>query len=178
MQGKESFVKWLTNRDVEKIAKLVGLKLMEKDEDDNKQRIIRYKKEDGYHLIAFCNYLPSEEIDQENQDFMMKVPEYKQLCKSFLLAAGIFASLGGDYYGQNNTVVLDFDDFFLQEAFSLKEKDEQIEYNRNLTKVYQQYMSEKFGRHYNDMKRACYQKLYKEIRNEGNEQQEQQLWLA
>nr|MCR5553176.1 hypothetical protein [bacterium] len=61
MQAKESFVKWLTNRDVEKIARLVGLKLMEKEEEDNKQRIIRYKKEDGYHIIAFCNYLPSEE---------------------------------------------------------------------------------------------------------------------
>ncbi|MCR5553583.1 MAG: hypothetical protein K6F08_02450, partial [bacterium] len=90
-------------------------------------------------------------------------------------ASGIFALLGGDFYGQNNTVVLDFDDFFLQEAFSFKSQEDEIKYDKQLTKVYQQYMSEKFGRHYNDMKRAHYQKLYKEIRNEENEQQEKEL---
>ena len=106
----------------------------------------------------------------------MQSPAFRQLATSYLLIGSMFASTtdtAHSFFEANNMVMLKLDDFFLQECLSMKGQDESLEYDRHLTKVYQSYMTKKFGRHYTDMKRAHYKKLYQQYREEENNENEE-----
>lgn len=165
---KFSFVKWLTTRDIEKITISLGLEIMSKD-NENKKRISRHNDEDGYHIIVFCKDLKQIEANVEKSKFLMGLPEFRNIATSMMMSMAMLAGASEgqtSFFEANNVVVLKFDDFFLQETLSLKSEDEQLENDRHMTKVYQKYMSQKFGSHYTDMKRAHYKKLYQQYREE------------
>lgn len=153
MNQKFSFVRWLTTRDIEKIVGSLGLEVMTHKNNPDKKMITRYKNESGYHIGVFCRDLNKVETDMG-------------------LGWFIATPYDSEFNRSKNIVILNFDDFFLLEQLPAKSEDEAFEYNAKLTFVYQQYMKEKFGRHYIDMKRAHYQKLHQEVRAEKSEQAE------
>ncbi len=65
------------------------------------------------------------------------------------------------------------DDFFMMECVSLKiDKDEEIAFDRELTKNYQKYMLNKFGTFYKDKKTAYIKKLNKIEKTQQENQKE------
>ena len=170
MRDNNSFVEWLTNRDLEKITSSLNLEIMNEEENANKKRIMRFRDEDGPYIIVFCKDSQREEENADMAYSMMRGPKIMQFAATMMATS----SIGGhSFFEDSSIVILRFDDFFLQEGLSLKTEQEEIEYNNYLTKVYQGYMSQKFGSHYIDMKRAHYQKLYKELREEENKEMEE-----
>ena len=177
---KFSFVKWLTTRDIEKITEKLGLEIMNEPNNPDKKRILKGKDEEGYHITVFCKDLKYYDKDDEYSKItrdisnrFMGIPEFRKLTTAALLAATVLAGAshsGTSFFEANKMVVLKFDDYFLQEQLSMKNEDELNKYDRHLTKEYQKYMSQKFGRHYTDMKRAYYKQLYKEAREEESKQ--------
>ena len=170
-----SFAKWLTNRDIEKLVTLFGLELMEGKDDPTKKRIIRGKDKDGYHIVAFCRNVKKEDADNALKKELFKSPTFKKFTQPIANAIAMLsmATGGSSWSGLfNNDVILNFDDFFVQELFSLKDEKEQIEYCRSLTKIYQTYMKQKFGTFYNGKKAAKYKSLYKEIKEKEEQNQE------
>ena len=178
MKESFSFAKWLTNRDIEKIAELLGLEIMLKN-DTTKKRILRHKDENGYHIRVFCTDIKQVEADKEIQKTLQGFPSCKKLAGQIFMINAMFASLGNtnSFAEIKNMVMLEFDDFFLTECLSMKNEEELFKFNSKLTSVYQNYMTEKFGRHYTDMKKAHYKKLHKQIREEEEEEENEQKTL-
>ena len=170
---KFSFVKWLTTKDIEKIATSLNLEIMNKKDDETKKRILRHKDEDGYHITVFCKDLKQIEANAEMSKFLMGLPRFRNIATSMMLSMAMLSG-ATSFFEANNMVILKFDDFFLQETLSLKSEDEQLENDRHMTKVYQKYMSQKFGSHYTDMKRAYYKKLYQQYREEEKAKETEQ----
>ena len=164
---KFSFVKWLTNKDVEKILNLVGFEVLTDEKNPDKKRINKYKDEDGYKIYVYCKNVKQMKEDLE----ITKALASTEIGKKFvpLIVGGMFGE-----YGINGPTLLAFEDFTLYELLSLRlDEEETVKFNRYLTKVYQNYMKQKFGRYYIDMKRAYCKKLYKEIREENKENNEE-----
>ena len=175
MREKNSFVEWLTNRDLEKITSSLNLEIMNEEENANKKRIMRFRDEDGPYIIAFCKDLQLEG-DYSQMQSMMRAPKISQIASTMIATSIALGEMGEhSFFEDSSVVVLRFDDFFLQESFSFRSEQEEIEYDQYLTKVYQEYMSQKFGRHYTDMKRAHYQKIYKELREEEDNKEVEPL---
>lgn len=164
-----SFVKWLTTRDIEKITEKLGYEILPQKDNPDKKGILRGKDENGYHLTVYCRDLNKSEENALINSFLMGMPGFRRLATSMMAMAATLAGASEDatsIWEANTIVLLRFDDFFLQETFSLKNEDKQIEIGKRLTKEYQNYMTKKFGRHYTDMKRAYYKQLYKQHREE------------
>lgn len=163
---KFSFVKWLTNRDIEKILAPLNIEIMKKKNSD-KLRIIRG---DGA-ITVFCkDNNPNEEKDMRDSIMreMMQHPTFRGFMSRILTVNALVSSMNPEssFSQYDNTLILRFEDYCLIESMSLKSEEKQIEFDRKLTKHYQEYMSKKFGRFYNGMKAAALKKSYKEAREE------------
>ena len=176
---KFSFVRWLTNRDIEKILAPLNIEIMKKKNSD-KLRILRGKDENGDRVITvFCkDNNPNEEKDLQDSIMreMMQHPTFRGFMSKILTVTALVSSMNPEssFSQYDNTLILRFEDYFLTESLSLKSEDKQIEFGRKLTKHYQEYMSKKFGRFYNSMKGAYYKKLYKEDREKTQNQEAEQ----
>lgn len=171
MKNKFSFVQWLTNRDVEKIVELLGYEIMPQTDNPNKKRISRYKNEE-HHIIVFCKDLISMENKKQKYSFLNKSDAGRNLIKNIGMVSLMLGVMDADnnYDKMNDAIILDITDFLVMESLSLKNEDEQIENARRMTKIFNNYMSKKFGRFYNGMKAAEIKKIYKEAREEKETQ--------
>lgn len=175
--NKFSFVRWLTNRDVEKLVQAFGYEVMTQKDNPDKPRISRYKdKETGEnHIHVFCKDLISMEARKVAMEGLREIGVFRDMLNQIGMISAMLGAMGGsDYsFGQmNDIVMLDITDFFVFEELSLKEEQEQIDNNRRMIKIYQNYMSKKFGRFYNGMKSAEYKRVHKEVREEEAQKQE------
>lgn len=174
---KFSFVRWLTNRDIEKILAPLNIEIMKKKNSD-KLRILRGKDENGDRVITvFCkDNNPNEEKDLQDSIMreMMQHPTFRGFMSKILTVTALVSLMNPEssISQYDNTLILRFEDYFLTESLSLKSEDKQIEFGRKLTKHYQDYMSKKFGRFYNGMKSAEYKRVHKEVREEEAQKQE------
>ena len=170
------FVKWLTNRDVEKIVELLGYEIMPKKDNPDKKRIYRNKDKDGNHIHVFCKDLISIEAKRAVEKELLQVDAFRDMMKQIGVISAMLGMMNGgsDYsFGQmNDIIILDISDFFVFEQLSLKDDKAQIENNRRMIKIYQDYMSKKFGRFYNGMKSAEYKRVHKEVREEEAQNKE------
>ena len=175
---KFSFVKWLTSRDIEKILSLLNYEILKKEDENGnfKKRILKTKDEEGRHIIVFCKDLEYAKNRSKINDAMKEVisqsPKLRNLMTNIFMTMAMFGAVNSDGFSKYNDIaILRFDDFFLTETLSLKSEEDQLENDRRLTKTYQQYMSQKFGRFYNSMKSAYYKKLHQEARKEEQSEQ-------
>ena len=178
MKNKKSFVEQLEQADIEKILQLIGLELDDEryDRDGNKQgSIIRGESEGEYHIIAFCNDRKQQEAESEIAKYMYeKSPAFRNFINNINAINMSLAGFGGmnNPYMANGKVILNFEDFTLTESLSLKSEEDEIEYDRMMTEVYQIYMAEKFGKEYNK-KKDEYIKSFQEAQKEDEGQQMQ-----
>ena len=168
-----SFVKWLTTRDIEKIVDRMGFEVLSQ-EDSNKKKIIKYKDEKTgeYNIIVFCK--PNKEESEKIGKAFSEIAKTK-IGKNLILTTRILGIAGGMlHYDYMGNTILRFEDFFAYETLSIRYGEELDEFNSQTTKIYQNYMKEKFGKFYTSMKSAAYKKLYAEIRQEEAEQEKQE----
>ena len=177
-----SFVKWLTNRDVEKILNSMGIELLTDNYDRNGnllKPIKKYRdKETGkYRIIVKCQ-LNEDLIDKNNElnDFVLP-SKLKNAIKDILFKSSIvFASMplmnSFSSYFDDSRLILEINDFYICELLSLKLEEEQVKFDRVLTKGYQSYMTKKFGRFYNCMKSAAIKKAIAEEKENHEEEKE------
>ena len=173
-----SFVKWLTNRDIEKILEPLNIEIMEKEDENGnlKKRITRFKDENGNRsIVVFCknnNYDETKQAKDAIMKEMMQIPALKKMMSNVIMISAMLGSLNpeSNFSQYNDMLILKFEDYFLTESLSLKTEDEQIDFDRKLTNNYQNYMSKKFGRFYNSMKSAHYKKLHKQFRDEQQQE--------
>lgn len=179
MAEKFSFVKHLTKRDIEKILEKLGfeLKYDRHDREGNPlSPISRHTDEDGKSsIIAFC--IDKNQIEQENEvaGYLYKEsPAFRQFANNLMSLNLAFGGMGGlvnDYMPSHN-MMLRFDDFTLTECFSVKSEQEELDFDLKMTNVYQNYMAEKFGRFYYNMKAGYIRSLKmeeaKKSKNENN----------
>ena len=176
---KFSFVKWLTNRDVEKLVEELGYEIMPQEESKNKV-ISRYKdKETGEnHIHVFCKDLISIEARKVAMDGLRKIGAFRDMMNRIGLFTAMLGVMSGDsdnsFSKLNDMIILDISDYFIFEHLSLKDDQAQIENNRRMIKIYQDYMTKKFGRFYNGMKSAEYKRFHKQIREEESKEAENQ----
>ena len=152
-----SFVKWLTKRDVEKILEKNGYEI----NYNLPSPYSKFKGDDGYYYIFVkCTKKISTEMEKDlniAKEFMSK----KSLCIPF------------DFFNKNH-VLLEFSDFMLTEQLvAYLDENEAININKNLTRTYQNYMKEKFGSFYVNMKKAYIKKLYQEDKNDKETEKEE-----
>ena len=185
---KFSFVKWLTDRDIEKILKSLGYEIMEKEDKNGvlKKRILRGKYDNGErNIIVFCKDLEYAEkrakMDDAMREIIMQSPELRHMMSNILMTSALLGAANPDGFSKwsemSSMAILKFDDFFLTENLSTKSEEEQLENDRRMTRAYQKYMTQKFGRFYNSMKSGYFKKLHKEIREEEQKQEEQDQQL-
>lgn len=170
-----SFIKYLTNRDIEKILTPLNIEIMKRKNSD-KLRILRGKDENGNRYITVFAKDNNPDETKEMRDVvmkeMMKLPSFRGFMANIFMSSVILQSMNPGFSQFDNTVILRFEDYFLTEGLSLKTEEQKLEFDRKLTKNYQNYMTKKFGRFYNSMKSAYYKKLHKEIREEEAQNQE------
>ena len=180
MNNKKSFVEQLTQEDITNILSLIGLELDEDrirfDEKGHEQgAIIRGKDDDGQnHIIAFCNDRQEQEMESEIAKYMYeKSPAFRDLMNKITTVSMSFPGFGGmSQYMANGKVILNIEDFMITESLSLKSEQDEIEYDRMMTEIYQIYMVEKFGSEYTK-KKDEYVKSLKEAQKEDDGQQMQ-----
>ena len=179
---KFSFVKWLTNRDVEKILNSMGIEILKNEynrEGKKLKPITKHKdKETGlYRALVRCQL--NEDLLNENNkqmsDFFLPKKLKQELVKTLfpkmaVVMAMPFFSESMRYY-DGSLMMLEINDFYISEFLSLKPEEEQIKFGRALTKGYQHYMTKKFGRFYNSMKSAAIKKAIAE--DKANEEKEE-----
>lgn len=170
---KFSFVKWLTNRDVEKLVEKLGYEIMNKKDDPDKKRISRFTDKDGYkHISVFCKDLISMEAEGEMYKALSKNKSFGNMMRKVGAVYSMLGAIAGGsdysypYSYSSNFIWLDITDFLVLENMSLKKEEDNVENARRMTKIYQDYMSKKFGRFYNGMRNADIKRTYKEAREE------------
>ena len=173
---KFHFTKWLTNRDIEKIVKELGYEIVTKKDDTtgkDKLRIIRSKTDEGYSIIVFCKDLIMMKEKSMINDILCSSKELGKIyaLNTMLSAIALGMGMNNDFVEASNTIILNIDDYFIMESMSLKDEDAERENDRRMSKIYQGYMSKKFGKFYNNMKRAHYKTLHKELRKEDSEKE-------
>ena len=127
-----SFVKWLTNRDIQKILAPMNLEIMEKDDGSKKLRILREKDENGTRFITvFCKNNNDEYINDLTQ-----FPYLGGMFSNALMVGTVLGTMGenSNFSKYNNDMVLRIDEFYITEMFSLKPEEEQEEFDRKLTR--------------------------------------------
>ena len=179
MEKKFSFVKHLTKRDVEKIVENVGLEIDVNREDVNGNPLnplMRGTDEDGRsYIMAFCvDNKKIEETKKLHKYMYENSPAFREFSQKLAILSGALAGFGGfsdnPYSAMNGKVMLRFDDFTLTECFSLKPEQEELEFDRMMTGIYQNYMVEKFGRFYNNMKAGYIRTLNMEEKKKAKEE--------
>ena len=173
MKNKFSFTKWLTKRDIEKILAQFNIELNNErmDKDGNLLNpIVRGTDKDGRHRIfVFCVDKNQQKHDEELSKFLYEnSAEFRKLKNqiSMILAYAQGINSNFDTYARRDKIVLEFDDFMITESLSLKNEQEQFEFDKMLTNGYQKYMANKFGRFYYNMKAGYMKSLNREIKVE------------
>ena len=167
-----SFVKWLTIRDIQKILETMNLEITKKDDGSNKLKITRAKDENGHRYITvFCKYRTVDETQDIKDDLlkeMAKTPAFGGMMSNIMMTSAVVGTLnqGFDFSNFDDVVMLRIDDFYIVEELSLKPEKEQNEFDKKLTRNYQDYMTKKFGRFYNSMKGAYIKKMRKQVQEE------------
>ena len=151
------FAKWLTNKDIENILKLNEIELNK----DFPSPISRFVDDDGFTTII----VKGRKIDSETKAANSVISKISQ---SMAFGMGI------NNYDIANTI-FEIDDYTMVEfSLSLFGEEQCIEYNKKLTKNYQQYMQKKFGEFYKSRKSAYIKRLNREAKKQ-QEQNEEQL---
>ncbi len=144
-----SFVKYLTKNDVKKILKKCGYEINE----ELPSPYSKFKDENGkYYIIVKC----SKTLFNKNEYIVKKI-------ESFMFNYNHYLS-----NNISNNTILDFSDFTLVEFSVSFDEEETIKNNQSLTQIYHQYMQEKFGKFYNQMKK----KYIKSLEKQDNEKEE------
>lgn len=179
MKNNFSFVKWLTNRDVEKILNSMSIEILSDtyNRDGKKIKAIRRLKEKDtglHHILVRCR-LNEDLLNENNKDmsnFMIPQKLKSEIAKVLFPGLAMMSALFSDSmsYYDGSMMILEINDFYISEFLSLKPEEEQIKFGRTLTKGYQKYMTQKFGRFYNSMKSAAIKKAIAEERQRSGEE--------
>ena len=175
---KFSFVRWLTKKDIEKLVKLLDYEIIPNRDDLKYKSIRRSKDKEGhYHIYIECKDLIAIETKERFTKFLSNSETFKNAMRRGGLFAAVLASALGDYPSysvyDDDIITLDITDFKINEL-SYKSQDKVSENNERMTKQYNKYMVEKFGRFYNGMKAAALKKSYKEDREKTQNQETEQ----
>ena len=159
---KFSFVKWLTNRDIEKLVEAFGCELMDKENCIGKQNITRVKDEDGYnHILVYCIDTVAIEAKNIIKGFFRKNSEFRDMMLDLDLMLIALNNGAPPRYSVDDFYIMTIDitDFFVFGERVFDQNDNQKARNAEMTDIYQKYMTKKFGRFYTGMKSAEYKRV-------------------